>query len=143
MSASSSEPDSARSWCECFGGAEADVAAKASGSKSSRDTHNVSDPVTLALISRFADEAAFALARTRIRINYGLNRVRFLTPVYCGQKIRGRFRFKKALARSACEILLTYEVTIEIEQEERPTLIAEWMILHVLDGSEKSFQVFY
>lgn len=86
--------------------------------------------LTLALVSRFADEAAFRLEGCELLINYGLNRVRFLAPVLSGQRIRGRFVFKHAVPKGVRQILLTYGVTVEIEDGDRPALVCEWMVLH-------------
>ncbi|HAE25804.1 MULTISPECIES: MaoC family dehydratase [Hyphomonas] len=92
--------------------------------------------LTLALVSRFADEAAFRLEGSELLINYGLNRGRFLAPVLSEQRIRGRFVFRHAIPKGARQIVLVYDVTVEIEDGDRPALVCEWMVLHELATSE-------
>ena len=57
-------------------------------------------------------------------INFGLNKVRFLTPVPVGAKLRGRATVLQARQRAGA-LLLTSEVRIEIEGERKPACIAE------------------
>ena len=59
-------------------------------------------------------------------INYGFNRVRFVSPVKVGSRIRARAVTANAeLKGNAVE--LTRNITVEIEGEERPGLVAEWV----------------
>ena len=79
--------------------------------------------LTLSLLPEmFAD--AFAVADTRMGVNYGLNRVRFTAPVPVGSRLRGRFRLL-AYEPIAGGAQLTVEVTIEREGADRPVCIAE------------------
>ena len=65
-------------------------------------------------------------------INYGLDRVRFLSPVPSGARVRGRFILSDTSMRSSTKAMLHYQVTIEIEGTEKPALAAEWVTLAVL-----------
>jgi acyl dehydratase len=67
---------------------------------------------------------AFAIADTRMGVNYGLNRVRFTAPVPVGSRLRGRFRLL-AYEPIAGGAQLTVEVTIEREGADKPVCIAE------------------
>ena len=67
---------------------------------------------------------AFAIADTRMGVNYGLNRVRFTAPVPVGSRLRGCFRLL-AYEPIAGGAQLTVEVTIEREGAEKPVCIAE------------------
>ena len=79
--------------------------------------------LTLSLLPEmFAD--AFAVADTRMGVNYGLNRVRFTAPVPVGSRLRGRFKLL-AYEPIAGGAQLTVEVTIEREGADRPVCIAE------------------
>jgi acyl dehydratase len=66
-------------------------------------------------------------------LNYGFNRVRFPTYVRSGKSIRARAVLTAVDARSATEYLLTIGVTIEVEGETKPALVAEWLSYHVID----------
>jgi acyl dehydratase len=60
-------------------------------------------------------------------INYGFNRVRFVSPVKVGSRIRARAVTANAeLKGNAVE--LTRNITVEIEGEEKPALAAEWVV---------------
>lgn len=74
-------------------------------------------------------------------INYGLNKVRFLTPVKVDNEIRAGIKILEVRPRGRNYILMTSEVTIEIKDEKRPALIAEAMILFVVakdDGESEA-----
>ena len=64
-----------------------------------------------------------------VGFNYGFNRLRLIAPVPSGKRIRGRFMVKDIAERSPGEWLLTYDVTIEVEGQDKPALVAEWLIV--------------
>ena len=65
-------------------------------------------------------------------MNYGFDEVRFILPVACGSKIRGRFKLSEVTRRSDRELILRYAVSIEIEEKEKPALAAEWLTIAFL-----------
>ena len=69
-------------------------------------------------------ESAFAVDDVRMGVNYGLNRVRFVSPVRVGSRVRGRF---KLLSYEPLEggAQLTVEATIELEGSAKPACVAE------------------
>lgn len=79
--------------------------------------------LTLSLLPEMS-AAAFEVLDTRMGVNYGLNRVRFPSPVPAGSRLRGRF---KLLAYQAIEggAQLTVEVTMEREGGDKPVCVAE------------------
>lgn len=87
--------------------------------------------LTLSLASRFAYDCFAMLPGQVMGINYGMNKLRFLMPVRAGSKLRGRFTLKEVKARSATDLLRTNTLTIEIEGEDTPALVAEWLGLAV------------
>lgn len=90
--------------------------------------------LTLSLLPYFGEQgAAVSLENVAVRINYGLNKVRFLTPVRVGSKIRARYKFLGYEEKRPGQILLSHEVTIEIQGAEKPAMIAETLILAVLN----------
>jgi acyl dehydratase len=60
-------------------------------------------------------------------VNYGGNRIRFLTPVRSGKRVRGRFKLLSFDEKRPGQWQQTTEITIEIEDEPKPALIAEWI----------------
>jgi acyl dehydratase len=67
-------------------------------------------------------------------VNYGLDRVRFLSPVRSGKRVRGRFVLDSAEKKAPGQWLLRHTVTVEIEGEEKPALTAEWLGLMFVQG---------
>jgi acyl dehydratase len=64
-------------------------------------------------------------------MNYGLERVRFVSPVRSGSRVRGQFRIASIHERAPGQYLEDMEVTVEIEGGERPAIAARWMTLYV------------
>ena len=89
--------------------------------------------LTLSLASRFAYDCFAMMPGQVMGINYGMNKLRFLMPVRAGSKLRGRFTLKDVTARSATDLLRTNTLTIEIDGEDTPALVAEWLGLAVFE----------
>lgn len=83
--------------------------------------------LTLSLLSKMTFEASPPLEGVVMGVNYGFDKVRFLQPVKSGAKIRGRFKLIEATEKNPGQWLLKHEVTVEIEGETKPALIAEWL----------------
>ncbi|WP_163848292.1 MaoC family dehydratase [Pseudooceanicola aestuarii] len=60
-------------------------------------------------------------------VNYGMNRMRFVSPVPSGSRIRGRFVLAKFEEIRPGEVQTTMAVTVEIEGQEKPAMVAEWL----------------
>ena len=69
------------------------------------------------------------IADVKMGVNYGGNKVRFLTPVRSGSHVRGRFKLLKFAERQPGMWEQVQQYTLEIEGEEKPALIAEWIAL--------------
>ena len=82
--------------------------------------------LTLSLVSALG-QTAMRIDGLRMAINYGLNRVRFISPVPAGSRIRGRF-VPVAVTRENDGVQVTWRVTIEREQAEKPCCVAEWVV---------------
>jgi acyl dehydratase len=83
--------------------------------------------LTLSLLSRMAEGVMLHPATLRMAVNYGFDKVRFMAPVKSGKRVRGRFKMLSAEEKRASQWQITYEVTVEIEDEEKPALIADWI----------------
>ena len=82
--------------------------------------------LTLSLISTLLREVV-APTGLRMSINYGLNRVRFISPVPAGSRIRGRFTLA-SVEEIGGSIQATWSATIEREGGDRPVCVAEWIV---------------
>ena len=83
--------------------------------------------LSLSLLSRMAADVMLVPDTTRMAVNYGLDRVRFLAPVKSGRRVRGHFTLDSAEERSPGQLLLKHTVTVEIEGEDKPALTAQWL----------------
>jgi len=88
--------------------------------------------LSLSLLSRMGAEAMLVPEGMRIAINYGLDRVRFLAPVHCRSRVRGRFALDSAEEKAPGQLLLRHSVIVEIENEKKPALTAIWLTLIVI-----------
>ena len=83
--------------------------------------------LSLSLLSRMAADAMLVPDTTKMAVNYGLDRVRFLAPVKAGKRVRGHFTLDSAEEKAPGQLLLKHTVTVEIDGEERPALTAQWL----------------
>lgn len=63
----------------------------------------------------------------KMGVNYGGNRTRFLAPVRVGKRIRGHFKLLEMEEKRPGQWQQTMEITVEIEGEEKPALLCEWV----------------
>ncbi|MEO1001093.1 MAG: MaoC family dehydratase [Pseudomonadota bacterium] len=83
--------------------------------------------LTLSLLSAMTYDAVPAPAEAAHGLNYGLDRARFITPVPSGARVRGRFVLA-ALDETADYAAFVFDITVEIEEVERPALVARWLL---------------
>ena len=80
--------------------------------------------LTLSLIPQFF-ESSFEIVHTRMGVNYGLNKVRFTSPVPVGSRLRARMKLLACDAIDNNGMQMTWGVTIEREGVDKPVCIAE------------------
>lgn len=85
--------------------------------------------LTLSLLSAMAYQVCPAIAGSRFGVNYGCNRLRFIAPVKSGARVRGRFVLRNLEDQPGGRVLATYDVTVEIEGEQKPALAIEWLTM--------------
>jgi acyl dehydratase len=83
--------------------------------------------LTLSLVSYFVREAIEIRGGVRMVVNYGLNRVRFPSPVRSDSKIRARIAVL-TLKELSDAVEVTFNVTIESENSDKPCCVAEWVV---------------
>ncbi|GLQ21286.1 MaoC family dehydratase [Algimonas porphyrae] len=62
-------------------------------------------------------------------LNYGFDRLRMIQPVRAGQSIRGVFSLKSVTEKPGRGVLMTVSSTVEIQKEDRPAMIADWLFI--------------
>ena len=85
--------------------------------------------LTLAMIAQSTFEVLIEPAGITQALNYGLERVRFIAPVKSGARVRNRIKLVAAEPKGDGRFLLTTENTIEIENEAKPALVAQALVL--------------
>ncbi|MEM8663627.1 MAG: MaoC family dehydratase [Pseudomonadota bacterium] len=89
--------------------------------------------LTLSMMSAMAYDALPATPG-RISINYGFERVRFVSPVPAGARVRAHFALLSTTATAGSEPshseTIHYDVTVEIEGVSKPALVARWICRH-------------
>jgi acyl dehydratase len=83
--------------------------------------------LSLSLLSRMAADAMHVPDTTKMAVNYGLDRVRFVAPVRAGKRVRGHFTLDAVEDKAPGQLLLKHAVTVEIEGEAKPALTAQWL----------------
>ena len=85
--------------------------------------------LTLSLLPHFLDSASLPVDGLLMAINYGTDKVRFLQPVKVGQRVRGRAVLSGAEEKRPGQWLVNQTVTVEIEGEDKPAMVAEFLML--------------
>ena len=83
--------------------------------------------LVLSLLAKLGKAAEFVLQGVQMGVNYGFDKVRLMAPVKSGKRIRGRFVLKDLTERAPGQWLSTLAVTVEIEGEAKPAIVAEWL----------------
>lgn len=88
--------------------------------------------LTLSLIVHLCLPFVPKLAGTKLLVNYGFDKVRFAAPVKVGSRIRARTSLAEVTERRPGQVIIKLNVTVEIENQEKPALVAEWLSMHVV-----------
>ncbi len=88
--------------------------------------------LTLSLLSKMMEGEGVVPENIVMGINYGCEKVRFLAPVRAGKRIRAHRELTNVQQKDDNRFLLTATVTVEIEGEETPALVAEWLTMMVV-----------
>jgi acyl dehydratase len=83
--------------------------------------------LTLSMLSYFAGSYSVVIEGYYMGVNYGFDKVRFLAPVKVNSRIRAVPRIMDVIEKKPGQYMFKTEVVIEIEGEDKPALIAEWL----------------
>lgn len=83
--------------------------------------------LTMSLMSWFGAGPRPRIVGQVRSVNYGLDRIRFVSPVPIGSRIRGRFALAELEELKPNEITTHWDVTVEVEGSERPAVVARWL----------------
>jgi len=85
--------------------------------------------LTLSLLPKLSSQSWLALPGVLGALNYGLDKVRFLTPVRCGARIRNRVTMLSLEDKGPGRTLITNESTMEIDGERKPAFVATTLVM--------------
>ena len=83
--------------------------------------------LTVSLLSAMYYDAIPLIEGSKLGVNYGFDKLRFLSPVKVGSKVRGRFELSDIREVRPFEISTIWRVEVEIEDCEKPALVAHWI----------------
>jgi acyl dehydratase len=92
--------------------------------------------LSLSLLSAMNYNCLPAVREQTFAVNYGFDKIRFMSPVKSGARVRGRFKMADARFRGGGMIMITYDVTVEIENERKPALTALWLTIIQFDPKD-------
>jgi acyl dehydratase len=84
--------------------------------------------LTLSLLPLFF-QSALTINGSKMGVNYGLNKVRFTSPVPVGSRLRGRMKLLACVPVADSGVQMTWEVKVEREGTDKPVCIAESLVL--------------
>lgn len=93
--------------------------------------------LTLSLLSQMAAGVMLVPEETRMVVNYGFDKVRFIAPVRSGKRVRGHFTLAAAEEKRPGQWQFLHNVTVEIEGEDKPALQADWIGLIYLQRTRR------
>ena len=87
--------------------------------------------LSLSLLSHFAESVGCGFENTVMGLNYGFDKIRFLSPVKVDSRVRAKAMLLDATEKKPGQFLIKQQVSIEIEGESTPALIAEWLTMAI------------
>jgi acyl dehydratase len=85
--------------------------------------------LTLSLLSKLAEGNGIVPENIVMGLNYGFDKVRFLAPVAAGKRVRSHAEVADVTQKDDNRFLIKQAISVEIEGEETPALIAEWLTM--------------
>jgi len=87
--------------------------------------------LSLSLLSKMAEGNGIIPENVVMGLNYGFDKVRFLAPVRAGKRIRAHATVADVTRKEGDRFLIKQSISVEIEGEETPALVAEWLTMVV------------
>ena len=83
--------------------------------------------LSVSLLSAMSYDCVPGIEGAHFGLNYGFNKLRFVSPVPVNSRVRGHFTLKDMEKKDTGEITMIYDVIVELEDQEKPALAAEWV----------------
>jgi acyl dehydratase len=88
--------------------------------------------LSLSMLSFFAETFGTTIEGAYMGVNYGFDKVRFISPVKVNSKIRASAKLTAAIEKKPGQFMLTTDVTVEIEGSDKPALKAQWITMQMV-----------
>jgi len=88
--------------------------------------------LSLSMLSHFAETFGTTIEGAYMGVNYGFDKVRFISPVKVNSKIRASAKLAAAIEKNPGQFMLTTDVTVEIEGSDKPALKAQWITMQMV-----------
>jgi len=88
--------------------------------------------LSVSLLSHFAEQYSVVIDGCFMGINYGFDKLRFLTPVKVDSRIRAQAKYLEIEEKKLGQYQFKVAVTIEVEGSDRPALVCEWLSLQMV-----------
>ena len=85
--------------------------------------------LTLSLLPYLVTGLGIGMDGAVMGLNYGFDKIRFLAPVKVDSRVRARAKLVGFQEKASKQFLITQEITIEIENEQRPALVSQWLTM--------------
>jgi acyl dehydratase len=85
----------------------------------------------VSLLPRLIGESLVEAKSADVMLNYGYDKVRFISPVKVGSEVRALCKVVEVYEKNPGQFVLKLDVTIEVKGEEKPALIIEWLIMQI------------
>ncbi|MFT4825113.1 MAG: acyl dehydratase [Halioglobus sp.] len=85
--------------------------------------------LTLSMLAKLAENSLVIPENMQMAMNYGFDKVRFLAPVRAGKRVRMHNEILSVVQKDENRFLVKMGISVEIEGEETPALVAEWLNL--------------
>ncbi len=92
--------------------------------------------LTLSMLSAMAYDAMPDTVGDELSVNYGFDRIRFLSPVRSGASLRGKFVLDSRDWVDETTVALLWSVTIDIDGQDKPALVAAWRNRLYFEGKD-------
>lgn len=90
--------------------------------------------LTLSLITHLTSQIGVMPENTQMVFNYGLDRLRFINPVRAGSRVRAHTKLMDVTEKQPGQLLIKTGVTVEIDGQDKPALVAESLMMAVTAG---------
>ena len=85
--------------------------------------------LTLSLLTHLTQDCGLVPENVVMGVNYGCDKLRFIQPVRVNQRVRARVTPMSVIERAPGQYLIKSEITVEIDGEDKPALVAQWLAL--------------